>query len=471
MSLYFGLIMFLCIVPTLFICFYQIYPKKWREKKLVFGVKNREEFQQGETGQAVDEIYDKYRGQARLVVIIGSVISVLLLLLHGIALQTTIWTSFVFLAILAINMPFFLGNREMKDLKRRLGLKEEAGISYVDLTNAGSVRALKSVQVILPNVAGIALALVTLLVDLKVIPVKVPGAGNFLGTAMVGTFVAIGVMITAFAILMDRMRNEVISGDSTVNANYNRAKKKNMADFFVLFLWVNVALTAGTLGAFVLWSSDGTLMLMLLLYLLFLMGGTAAFVWRERRIEACYQKEISVFADDDDNWLGGMLYYNPKDNRLNVEKRVGVGGTINLAHPMGKLFGGMAVLAILATIASVVWICMVEATPISLRVQDGKVICHQLRDEYVIELKDMESVEYGESLKDLQLIRVSGVGMESLLKGNFTVNGQNGCKVFLATEAGNYVKIVAAGKTYYVSGATAEETREAYRAIEGLRGR
>ena len=69
MSLYFGLIMFLCIVPTLFICFYQIYPKKWREKKLIFGVKNREEFQQGETAQTVGKIYEKYRGQARLMVI------------------------------------------------------------------------------------------------------------------------------------------------------------------------------------------------------------------------------------------------------------------------------------------------------------------------------------------------------------------------------------------------------------------
>ena len=467
MSLYFGLIMFLCIVPTLILCFYQIYPGTWQEKKLVLGVRNREEFREGETAGAVDAIYQKYRAMARIIMIVGCIISALLLLLHGMALQTTLWMSFILLAILAINLPFLLGNREMKDLKRRLGLKDEAGVSFVDLSNAGSVRTLKPWQVLLPNLAGLVMLVIVLLLDLRVIRIETRAAvGSFLGTGIMGTCVAMGLLIAGCAFLMDGLRNEVISADSAVNANYNRAKKKNYADFFVKFMWVNVIFMVGFAVMTVLFYSEMLCMVSLAIYLILVMAGLAVFISREKRIEARWQKEVTLLSDDDDNWIGGMFYYNPRDKRLNVEKRVGMGGTINLAHPAGKALSGFFALCLLFTVLSVVWICMIESTPLRLSVEDGKVICHQLRDEYVIDLDDALSVEWGEDTGSLRLVRISGVGMESLLKGNFTVNGENGCKVFLATEAGKYIKIVTKDRVYYVSGATAQETEAAYEAMQ-----
>ena len=458
--------MFLCIVPTLIICFYQIYPGKWQEKKLVLGVKNREEFREGETADAVDAIYRKYRGQARIIMIAGCIISALLLLLHGMALQTTLWTSFVLLAILAINLPFLLGNREMKDLKRRMGLKDEAGVSFVDLSNAGNIRALKPWKVFLPNLFGLVMLIGMLLMDLRVIRIETKAAvGSFLGTGIMATCVAMGFLIAGCALLMDGLRNEVISTDSAVNANYNRAKKKNFADFFVTFLWINVIFMVGLAVMLGLFCSEMLCMISLAVYLILVMAGIAVFVSREKRIEVRWQKEVTLLSDDDDNWIGGMIYYNPRDKRLNVEKRVGMGGTINFAHPMGKVLGGLLALCLLFTVLSVVWICMIESTPLRLSVEDGKVVCHQLRNEYVIDLDDALSVEWGEDLGSLRLVRVSGVGMETLLKGNFTVNGENGCKVFLSTEAGKYIKIVTKDHVYYVSGTTAQETEAAYEAI------
>ncbi|WP_019635167.1 DUF1648 domain-containing protein [Paenibacillus fonticola] len=40
-----------------------------------------------------------------------------------------------------------------------------------------------------------------------------------------------------------------------------------------------------------------------------------------------------VPVNDDDYWKLGMFYYNPNDPSLSVEKRVGIGWTINFAHP------------------------------------------------------------------------------------------------------------------------------------------
>ena len=466
MSFYFGLIMFLCIVPTLMISFFQIYPKNWQEKKLILGVKNREEFREGEAYEAVDKIYQKCRRQAMGIVIAGCLISVLLLLLRGFALQTTLWMSFILLALVAISIPMAVGNRELKDLKRRLGFQEGAGISFVDLSNAGNVRALKGWQVVLPNVVGILFLVQVLLVDLGVIRLGTGmGAGSFLGTGVMGTCAAMGLMLAGLAFMMDGLRNEVISSDSAVNANYNRAKKKNFADFFVMFLWVNVIFMMGLTGLFYFRYSDGLSLIALTLYLGLVMVGIAVFVRRDKRIEALYQKDMLLLSDDDDSWILGMFYYNPKDKRLNVEKRIGVGGTINLAHPMGKVLGGLAALCLLGTVLSVVWICMIESTPIRLGAKEDRIICHQLRDEYVIEYGDILSVSFGENVRELQMIRVSGVGTDKLLKGNFTVNYEHGCRVFLAPAAGNYIRIQTSEYTYYVSGATAEETQEVYQAL------
>lgn len=42
--------------------------------------------------------------------------------------------------------------------------------------------------------------------------------------------------------------------------------------------------------------------------------------------------------DDDDLWIfGNSLYYNPDDSSLFVEKRVGVGWTVNIGRPIGMI--------------------------------------------------------------------------------------------------------------------------------------
>lgn len=53
--------------------------------------------------------------------------------------------------------------------------------------------------------------------------------------------------------------------------------------------------------------------------------------------------------DDDSLWKLGMFYYNPEDPTLWVEKRFGVGWTINHGHPIGKVLtiGIIMMLAVL----------------------------------------------------------------------------------------------------------------------------
>ncbi|WP_311530974.1 DUF5808 domain-containing protein [uncultured Anaerococcus sp.] len=58
------------------------------------------------------------------------------------------------------------------------------------------------------------------------------------------------------------------------------------------------------------------------------------------------------FEEDDDNWiLGSTIYNNPDDPALFVNKRIGVGMTINIGRPMGK---AILVISIIILIVSLV---------------------------------------------------------------------------------------------------------------------
>ncbi len=55
--------------------------------------------------------------------------------------------------------------------------------------------------------------------------------------------------------------------------------------------------------------------------------------------------------DDDVKWVGGMFYFNRSDPSLFVEKRVGIGQTLNFAHPAAWIIiGGIVALVVFSLV-------------------------------------------------------------------------------------------------------------------------
>ncbi|WP_346961492.1 DUF5808 domain-containing protein [Clostridium sp.] len=57
-----------------------------------------------------------------------------------------------------------------------------------------------------------------------------------------------------------------------------------------------------------------------------------------------------LYKDDDDKWILGSIYYNKNDPAWMVEKRLGVGWTVNFAHPKSWLAIGGLILFIIGNI-------------------------------------------------------------------------------------------------------------------------
>ena len=73
-------------------------------------------------------------------------------------------------------------------------------------------------------------------------------------------------------------------------------------------------------------------------------------------VEKRYARDTDLeLQDDDDNWILGMFYYNKNDTRLNVEKRFGYGGTINMAHPAGKVIGIVSAVILVGSLILIIY--------------------------------------------------------------------------------------------------------------------
>ena len=461
-----GLIMFICAVPTFLIMYFLMYPRNWKNRKHIFGVNNRNEFQSGENEAYVGGIVKAHNRQATVLLIVLIAIATGLLFVPSVNIKMMAYTIFIYVSLVVFNIPFALGNSELKKYKKVLGIVPEK-VLYADLKAAGRVHALNRPAVISANIAGVLIALFALLCDLKVIPLNLGVfAGSFVCTGTVCIFLLMSFIMLPIAFMVDNYRNEVISENSDINANYNRAKKRNFANYMITLSWINNAFAAVALGLFFLAQIEILLIILVALYLLAIMGATAIFAKNSIALNKRYViEEAKLTEDDDDYWILGMFYYNPNDKRLNVEKRVGVGGTINMAHPAGKIISVICGVIIIGSILSLIYVGMMSATPIQVRYENDTVICHQLRDEYKIPKSEIQSVECG-NLSELSAMRVAGTGMENVAKGNFTVNGENGCRLYLNPQAGRYIKIVTADRTYYISANTAEETDALYEILK-----
>ena len=160
------------------------------------------------------------------------------------------------------------------------------------------------------------------------------------------------------------------------------------------------------------------------------------------RVEKAYEDKHDLIGgvEDDRNWIGGMLYYNPRDSHTIVDKRVGIGTTVNMATKAGKGTILFIIIALLMLPLVCVWVIAEEFTPIHLEIENQSLCAEHIRTDYEISLDDLE-------------------------KGTFKISGEGECQVFLNPQNKKFLYFTANGKNYYMSGIDDTETEEIYQEI------
>ncbi len=354
-NFFLGLIMYICIVPAAVILYVLLYPRNWKKKARIFGVNNRPEFLEEKSAEHIDGIVRSHHRQATVMLVCTLVITTALLFVPVLTIKMMAWTIFVYIFLLAFAVPYALGNSEIKKYKKVLGIVNDK-VLYADLKNAGNIHGLNVMSLAIANLVGLIVFVLAVLCDAELLPLKpVLNPGMFLSMGFVGVFFFTSLVLAPIAVLIDRSKNQIISENSDINANYNRARKKIYGDYSIAMTWVNNAASLITLLVIPQVRMEAMPLVILTLYLLAIMFITGKLAKDSIAVDKRYVNgEAKLVEDDDDHWILGMFYYNPGDMHLNVPKRAGVGMTINMAHPAGKAITVIGILVILGSLISLV---------------------------------------------------------------------------------------------------------------------
>ncbi|MFD3158628.1 DUF5808 domain-containing protein [Haloimpatiens sp. FM7330] len=79
------------------------------------------------------------------------------------------------------------------------------------------------------------------------------------------------------------------------------------------------------------------MLIIMITFIIFIYSATLSF-YTGKKLHKFKSFITTTNVDEDIYWLMGYIYYNPNDKRLWVPKRLGIGWTLNIYKPIGKIF-------------------------------------------------------------------------------------------------------------------------------------
>lgn len=339
----FNIILFISTYPVLLIIYFVLKNNHKFHDHLLFSVSMKEEWIEQ---PAVQKIISDFKKQMNILLLIFFAIPLTSLLTSHFSIQFTIWMNWLMLLILLFYVPYAIANKKLKKWKKENQLYEnQILVSYVEMKNAGNVRKVRFLPFFLPTFLSFfvfALSLVFAALSEKT---------DFDSTISVLGIAAISLLYWIIALWMDRRPVEVICNDSNININYTRSKKNVWKNFWLACVWLNLAYTLITflplisdtihLGIFLVGSIAYALVLLILIIPL-----GKKFKNIEKRYASSFDPAFKT--NEDEAWIFGLFYYNPKNKSSIVETRAGIGTSVNMATGLGK---GLTIFSIIAMLS------------------------------------------------------------------------------------------------------------------------
>lgn len=371
-----------------------------------------------------------------------------------------IWLLFVFLLPF---LAFYQGNKKVKERKVLKGYRTgQSRARLVDTKAASIQRKVSHGSFLLACVVSFLPLIITGMLDLEA------KCAVMLVTGALGS---VTVLFWIYGYFCVHEKGEVISENSTINENFLRAKCKLWDSCMKHCAWGNALFTLMIYGLMVFsvkglfWSGQGMAAVILcMLYCVVLVG---ILIRKSRKISRIRQKlmgEAGIAVDDDDEWICGMFYYNPNDGHFMIEKRVGIGTTVNLATVGGKIFSGITVASILLIPIVCIWMIFEEFTPVSVVVsQNDTVVVSHLKKEYEINISDINSVKLLDTLPEHE--KIMGTDMQTLEKGIFSSKAYGKFYACLVPEKTPYLLLRTDKETYIFSASDEKVTKQIYETL------
>lgn len=452
-----NIIFLVTMYPVLFVLYFILKNQGDAKNGYSVGVRMRTEWMADEE---VKRILETYRKELKKQTVILAVLPLSAFAISYFSIQFTIWMIWTCALIGCPMIPYIRANRLLRARKRERGWGSNGGYVYADLK--GAVYGVRQVK-ILPFVPPVAISLAAGIWGLwQSVRADIMAPG-----IMAATFAMITPAFFGVALWMDRQKNEVISRDSDVNINFNRARKRVWKNIWLFEAWLNTIFCVAVSATLVITKMQGAGILVECA--IYTIAGVLPLFWATKKlweINTHYKdlRDIPEGEDDgDEYWIGGIFYYNKNDRHSMVTNRAGTGTTMNLATPGGVFIELLGALGLAVIPISCVWILLEEFTPIRLSVQDQTIVAEHLKVEYEIPLSDILEAELIEERP--RWSKVTGTNMDHLDKGTFHIRNVGNCEVLMDPQNEVFLRIRTADEVYYISAPDDEGTREIWEEI------
>lgn len=258
-----------------------------------------------------------------------------------------------------------------------------------------------------------------------------------------------------------RNKSEIVDLNVNLTKTLTQVRRHNWGVFWLISAYSMVLFNIG-----LLLSKYSSILMLATIIITTLIIVIAAFriEFKTRKVQELLTKNSGddFYIDEDDNWIGGVVYYNPNDTKLIINNRIGINSTFNLAKTSGKVIGLILVLILIAMPFTGVILGGMENKPIGLEIVDNIVISTNGPTKYEIPLEDIVEVELIDKLPE-KLVRTWGTGMENLLKGNFSSPSTGNMKLCLDPNVAPFIFITMKNGDKYMFGVRdKDETEKIY---------
>jgi uncharacterized membrane protein len=369
------------------------------------------------------------------------------------------WYFIWLIAALALPAALYIrGNGNLKALKMQNGwFGESTGLVLVDVGLALIPQKTLNIRLFIPPVVFSLAPVVHAVLTLR-------GSDEFWPLMLV--YLTFAVMTVGFYFLyriVFHQKADVVE-NTPVNAALTQVRRYNWGKCWLFVTWLTglYSLAVWLSGRSGLVISAASVLYTIILLVFFM---NAEFKTRKIQQRLTAESGRSVYADDDDHWMFGILYNNPKDRHFIVNRRTGIGATINVAMPAGKALIAFTLLLILSLPFIGLLMIRTETTPVTLAVTDAEIVASHGRPAYEIFLDDIQSVNLLSELPNG--IRTNGIGLDTLYKGRFSFDGIGPCSVCLNPQTPPFIAITTAEDTYILGASGEAQTLEIYTLLAG----
>ena len=262
------------------------------------------------------------------------------------------------------------------------------------------------------------------------------------GMILAGTFALCCLMSIIFYPLVFRQRPDVVDSDSRVNAALTRVRRYNWGKVWMATAWLSALLAV---AMWIFRDSALGFLISALVYTVILLYFCIQSEFAARRAQERLTRESGPdYVDEDELWLWGLVYYNPNDRRAMINDRTGVGMSMNLARPAGKITMGLCALLLIIFLPGFsVWFIAMDYTPREARIEDGVMYFEHFTEKYEIALDEISGTELLDELPSAR--RVAGTGLDTLCEGRFDVEGYENVRISLDPGQGCCIVVLTEG--------------------------